>query len=127
MTEALTTALEPYASSQATADIEKLLEALWASDEWLPEAHEPILARWRAARGEAAFSPWRWWAKEADAESYENECLTREAAIAWARKEYPGKAITIIECRYFDDIFNDEEMIWFAESRNEETLPGEVD
>lgn len=125
MTEALTTAPELYASSQAMADIEKLIEALWASGEWSID-HDPILERWRAARGDAALSRWCWWAKEAEAENYENECLTREAAIAWARKEYPGKAITIIECRYFDDFFNDEEMIWFAESRNEETLPGEV-
>lgn len=115
-----------YASKQAMDDIAKLLEALWGSDEWDHDAHEPILCRWRNARGEDAFSPWRWWAKEAEGESYENECLTREAVIAWARKEYPGKAISIIECRYFNDAFNDEEMIWFAESRNEETLPEDV-
>lgn len=110
-----------YASQQAMDDIEALLTLANRSGEWNPD-HEPMLDRWRAARGEAGLTAWRWWAKAADDDEYANELATREEAIAWARREYRGEAITIVEARCFADQIEGEEICSFAEMRNLEQL-----
>jgi len=114
-----------YANEQGMSDIESLLKVAHASGEWVVD-HDAILARWRAARGQAAMGSWSWWVKPADDDLYANECASREEAIAWARNEYPGEALKVIEARCWDDEIEGEEEFFFAESRNEEVIPAEV-
>ncbi|WP_408591626.1 hypothetical protein [Novosphingobium sp.] len=110
-----------YASKQALDDIEALLTLTNRSGEWNDD-HEPILERWRTARGEAGLTPWRWWAKMADDDAYANELATRDEAIAWARREYPGKDIVVVEARCFADEVEGDEVCMFAEMRHLERL-----
>jgi hypothetical protein len=73
-------------------------------------------------------TPWRWWIGEADivdSESqYDADCDTREAAIAWANREYPaGTPFYIIEARSSEDRRHEEsDLVPFLRSRNKERL-----
>ena len=99
---------------------------LCSPSQTVPANGTPTTSRcWRAARGEAGLTAWRWWAKAADDDEYANELATREEAIAWARREYRGEAITIVEARCFADEIEGDEISSFAEMRNLEHLPPE--
>ena len=69
-------------------------------------------------------TPWAWYWKEADDESYGDECESREAVIAAAEKELsPGDVFEIVEARMSEDRKHEEsDFIPFLRSRNHETL-----
>lgn len=111
-------------SNELMDDLETCLTDLYACGDWTKD-HDAILARFRAAKGEAGMSGWSWWAKEAGEESYANEVETKEQAIAWARCEYGTQAtIEVIEARLWDDDIEGDENCAFAAWRNHEKLVG---
>lgn len=73
-------------------------------------------------------TPWCWWAGEADIVDgegqYDVDHDTREAAIAWANREYPaGTAFYVIEARSSTDRRHEEsELVPFLRHRNKERL-----
>jgi hypothetical protein len=82
-----------------------------------------MLERWRAAKGDDAKDPWRWWAMESGGDLYENDLDTRDEAILWAQREYgPDAEIEIIEARTWADCILGDENMMFAETRNHEKL-----
>lgn len=90
--------------------------------------NEPI-AVWRAARGEAGKTAWAWWARQIRFDEdglYQNFEPTREAIIAWARKEYgPAARFEICEARQWNDDLEGDEICFFAESRGLEFISPE--
>jgi hypothetical protein len=73
-------------------------------------------------------TPWQWWAGEAenvDAEGqYDVDFDTREAAIAWANREYPADtAFYMIEARSSTDVRHEgADIVPFLRVRNKELL-----
>ena len=105
-------------------DLEDCLELIHCTDEWT-EDHDRMLERFRAARGELGMTEWQWWAREAGEESYANELPTKDAAIAWARREYGAAAtIEVLEARVWLDGIEGEDGCHFAAWRNHEKIVG---
>lgn len=69
-------------------------------------------------------TPWAWYWKQPDDESYFDECPTREAAIAAASRELePGEPFEIVEARMSEDRRHEgSDFIPFLRSRNKEQL-----
>lgn len=69
-------------------------------------------------------SPWFWYWKVADDESYGEECSSRDAVIASAHRELqPGEEFEIIEARMSDaKVHEGSDFIPFIRSRNHERL-----
>lgn len=69
-------------------------------------------------------TPWHWYWKFSDDESYGEECASREAVIAAAEKEVrPGDTFEIIEARMSEARQHEEsDYIPFLRSRNHETI-----
>lgn len=69
-------------------------------------------------------TPWAWYWKLADDESYGEECSSREAVIAAAHREVgPGETFEIIEARMSEAVEHEgSDFIPFLRSRNHEVL-----
>lgn len=87
------------------------------------EDYDEAIAVWRAARGEEGKTGWNWWAREDGADLYQNFEPTREAIIAWARKEYgPAARFEICEARLWNDDLEGDDTCFFAECRGLEFI-----
>lgn len=69
-------------------------------------------------------TPWAWYWKHPDDESYGEECSSREAVIAAAHREVrPGETFEIIEARMSEAVEHEgSDFIPFLRSRNHEVL-----
>lgn len=99
-------------------------------DDWEHPACDIWLKQWRAARGDAALGHWQWWIGEVDGESFALPFDTRAKAIAAAPQAIAqgdfyseDGAYAIVEARCWnDEVTAGDDIIWFAEQRNQETL-----
>lgn len=99
-------------------------------DEWEHPACDVWLKQWRAARGDAAVEGWQWWIGEVDGESFALSFDTRDKAIAAAPAAIrdgdfysEDGSYWIVEARcWADEVTAGDEIMWFAEQRNKETL-----
>lgn len=129
----MSTAVNPFEGVNADAMeiIGTLLGKVYQQgDEWEHPACYLWLKQWRAARGEAALGIWLWWIGEVDGESFALSFDTRQKAVAAAPAAIRNGdlhsedgAYWIVEARcWADEVTAGDDIMWFAEQRNPETL-----
>jgi hypothetical protein len=72
-------------------------------------------------------TPWRWWVGHFEEiecyEGYSNEVASRDEAIAWGKKEWPGQLFYIIEARSSEAMQHEgADIVPFLRTRNKELI-----